>query len=102
MRSALFHASVHLLLAAVVLMVGGTMSASVAHDLQHAAHHTAASHSKGICAWMCATGGVAQPAWPAPLHALYETEGIAPVPDRHPPIGVLLDLNSRAPPLIFA
>jgi hypothetical protein len=101
MKTVLFRASARLLLLAVLLMVGGAMSASVAHDLQHAAHHTATSHSNGICAWMCATGGIAQPAWPALLPALYETELIVSASDRHPPTHFFLTLKSRAPPISF-
>ena len=102
MKTVFFQASAHLLLVAVLLMVGAAMSASVAHELQHAAHHTAASHSKGVCAWMCATGSIAQQSWPAPFHALYEAEPIVSTPDRHPPIHVFLNLKSRAPPPSFA
>jgi hypothetical protein len=99
MKTALVQASARLLLLAVLLTVGGAMSASVAHDLQHAAHHTATSHSNGICAWMCATGGIAQAAWPAPLPALYEAEPIIAAPDRYPPTHIFLSLKSRAPPI---
>jgi hypothetical protein len=98
MKAILFQVSARLLLLAVLLMVGGAMSASVAHDLQHAAHHTAASHSKGICAWMCATGGIAQESWPTPLHTLYEAEPIVSPPDRHLSVHVSFGLKSRAPP----
>lgn len=83
-------------------MVGGAMSASVAHDLQHAEHHTAASHSKGICAWMCATGGVVQQAPPWLAHALYEVESIASLPLRDPSLHFSISLTSRAPPLSIA
>jgi hypothetical protein len=95
MKNVLFRASAGLLLVAVFLMVGGAMSAAVVHDLQHAAHHTAASHSKGICAWMCATGGIAQPAWPVFFHALNEAEPIVSSPDGHPSFRVSVSLKSR-------
>ena len=95
MKSVLFRASASLLLVAVFLMVGGAMSAAVVHDL-------AASHSKGVCAWMCATGGIAQPTWPVFFHALNEAEPIVSSPDRQPSFHISLALNSRAPPLSFA
>jgi hypothetical protein len=98
MKTALFRTSAHLLLIAILVMVGGAMSAAVVHDLQHAAHHTAASHSKGVCAWMCATGGIAQPTWPAFFHALNEAEPIVFAPDRYPSFHIPLGLKSRAPP----
>ncbi|HJR77626.1 MAG TPA: hypothetical protein VJ805_11650 [Nitrospiraceae bacterium] len=98
MKTVLFQTSACLLLLAVLFMVGGAMSASVAHDLQHAAHHSAASHSKGICAWMCATGGIAQETGPALFHALDETERIVLASDRHPSLTVSIGLKPRAPP----
>jgi hypothetical protein len=98
MKTVLFQTSACLLLLAVLFMVGGAMSASVAHDLQHAAHHSAASHSKGICAWMCATGGIAQETAPALFHTLNEAERLIPAPDRHPSLTVSIGLKSRAPP----
>jgi hypothetical protein len=102
MKTVLFQSSACLLLLAVLFMVGGAMSASVAHDLQHAAHHSAASHSKGICAWMCATGGIAQEAWPSLTYGLYEAEPIAVLPDRHAPVQVVFTLTPRAPPIPIA
>ncbi len=42
---------------AVVLMLGVTTGSAFAHEIQHAAHHTAGMHSSGICAWMCAATG---------------------------------------------
>lgn len=102
MKTVFFQVSACLLLVAVLFMVGGAMSASVAHDLQHAAHHTAASHSKGICAWMCATGGIAQEAWPSLAYELYEAETITILPDRHTPVQVVSSLTSRAPPAPIA
>jgi len=98
MKTVLFQSSACLLLVAVLFMVGGAMGATVAHDLQHAAHHTAASHSKGICAWMCATGGIAQETGPALFHTLNETEQAIIPPDRHPSLTVSSGLKSRAPP----
>jgi hypothetical protein len=46
-----------LLVAAVLLMLGSATGAAFAHEIQHAAHHSAGMHSSGICAWMCATAG---------------------------------------------
>lgn len=42
------------LLVAVLLMFGATTASAVAHEIQHA-HHTAAMHGTGVCAWMCAS-----------------------------------------------
>jgi hypothetical protein len=38
-------------------MLAATTGAAFAHEIQHAAHHTAGMHSSGVCAWMCATAG---------------------------------------------
>lgn len=49
---------VALALAVVVLvMFSMTTGGAVAHEIEHA-HHTAALHGTGICAWMCAAGSV--------------------------------------------
>lgn len=40
---------------AVLLMLGATTGIAFAHEVQHAAHHTAGMHASGICAWMCAS-----------------------------------------------
>ncbi len=42
---------------AIVLMLGATTGSAFAHEIQHAAHHTAGMHGSGICAWMCASAG---------------------------------------------
>ena len=42
---------------AVLLMLGATTGSAFAHEIQHAAHHTAGMHTTGICAWMCASSG---------------------------------------------
>jgi len=46
-----------MLAVAVLLMLGATTGSAFAHEIQHAAHHTAGMHASGICAWMCATAG---------------------------------------------
>jgi hypothetical protein len=42
---------------AILLMLGATTGSAFAHEIQHAAHHTAGMHGTGICAWMCAMVG---------------------------------------------
>lgn len=42
------------LLVTVLFMFGATTGSAVAHEIQHA-HHTAAMHGTGVCAWMCAS-----------------------------------------------
>jgi hypothetical protein len=42
-------------LAMMIILIAATTGTAVAHELQHAAHHTAGMHGTGLCAWMCAT-----------------------------------------------
>ncbi|MBX3236376.1 MAG: hypothetical protein KF814_09500 [Nitrospiraceae bacterium] len=42
-------------LGAVIILIAATTGSAVAHELQHATHHTAGMHGSGLCAWMCAT-----------------------------------------------
>ena len=102
MKRVFFRSSVSLLLLGVLIMLGGAMSASVAHDVQHAAHHTAASHSHGICAWMCAAGGIAQQSLPSPEYVLSESDIPASIPDGYLPVHLATNLTSRAPPVSIA
>ena len=57
---------------AVVVLLAATTGGAIAHELQHAAHHNAATHGSGICAWMCATAGahVAASLHSAPMFGL--------------------------------
>ncbi|MEX5218109.1 MAG: hypothetical protein NW701_09810 [Nitrospira sp.] len=99
MKTVLFRSSVSLLLLVVLIMLGGAMTASVAHDVQHAAHHTAASHSHGICAWMCAAGGIAQQSSPSPEYVWSESDLPASVAGGYLSAHLVASLTSRAPPV---
>jgi hypothetical protein len=90
-----------MLLLAVLCLVGTTTAASVTHDVQHAGHHTAASHSSGICAWMCATGGMVHQAWPMIQSIAAETPYSAAPSPHHPSGRPINRLTSRAPPAFF-
>jgi hypothetical protein len=102
MKTVFFRSSVCLLLLAMLIMLGGAMSASVVHDVEHAAHHTAASHSQGICAWMCAAGGIAQQSSLSPEYVWSKSDLPASVPDRYLPVHLVTNLISRAPPVFIA
>ncbi len=56
MPTTFFRAATWSLLIVVIVVLGMTTAGAVAHDLKHAAHHTASMHTSGICAWMCAAG----------------------------------------------
>ena len=84
---------------AVLLMLGTTTGGAFAHEIQHAAHHTAGMHSSGICAWMCATAGTAATIVLQPVN--YDLAQVAPLLTRSLPVSavVLTPLLPRAPPL---
>lgn len=87
------------LVLAVLLMLGATTGAAVAHEIQHAAHHSSGMHSSGICAWMCATAGTAVTIVLQPARS--EVVRAAPVFSAAPlvSVGSLTALLPRAPPL---
>ena len=47
-----------MLVAAILVMLGAATGSAFAHEVKHAAHHTAGMHATGVCAWMCAASGV--------------------------------------------
>jgi len=79
---------------AVLLMLGATTGAAFAHEIQHAAHHTAGMHATGICAWMCATAGAVTTAIVQP--AACTLVQVATIPH------VLLPLTSDSPNTLHA
>lgn len=92
--------NVALALAVAMLGVLSMMTGSaVAHEIQHA-HHTAAMHGTGICAWMCAAGQVFEGA-AVVLHTDLTPIGhaipsVLPDPNSADPLLV----SSRAPPTL--
>jgi hypothetical protein len=85
------------LLVAVLLMLGVTTGSAVAHEIEHA-HHTAAMHGTGICAWMCASATTAATSAVLPS-AVVPVEDL-PVPQdfRSSSALFLNRLQARAPP----
>ena len=89
------------LVAAVLVILVGTTGGAFAHDVQHAAHHSAGMHSTGLCAWMCATAGaVITPAFqPVEFAVAHETVFAA---SNRPVSLVFADfLQARAPPTLL-
>lgn len=85
------------LLVAVLLMFGAATGSAVAHEIQHA-HHTAAMHTTGICAWMCATAGTVTTAAMLPS-AVVPVEDLPVLPDFQSASAESLNrLQARAPP----
>lgn len=101
MAGPLFRSAAWILIVAVLLMLSATTGGAFAHEIQHAAHHTAGMHSTGICAWMCAAAGVMitlaiQP----PIVALIEAAPPLLLSLRRP-FDSINQLQARAPPTLL-
>ena len=86
---------------AILLMLGATTGSAFAHEIQHAAHHTAGMHGSGICAWMCASAGAVTTA------AIHETTAAVNEESAPPFLSGLRSfecsstLQARAPPVLL-
>src|SRR5947208_16907433 len=86
---------------AIVLMLGATTGSAFAHEIQHAAHHTAGMHASGICAWMCATAGaVATAAFHTAIVSLNEEKTLSFLDGLHS-FDFRPKLHARAPPILL-
>jgi hypothetical protein len=86
---------------AIVLMLGATTGSAFAHEIQHAAHHTAGMHGTGICAWMCATAGAVTT---ATIHATIVTpneDNALPFVSSLRSFDSFSQLQARAPPALL-
>jgi hypothetical protein len=85
------------LLVAVLFMFGATTGSAVAHEIQHA-HHTAAMHGTGVCAWMCASANTMVTATLVPS-VVAPIEELPVAADLHSASAESLHrLQARAPP----
>jgi hypothetical protein len=98
-RQTILHPVAWTLLAAVVLVFGATMGSAVAHEIEHA-HHTAAMHSTGLCAWMCASGSGVATATVLPSAAVPVEDLPVPQDFRSSSALSLNRLQARAPPSV--
>ena len=101
MPTTFFRTATWSLLIVVIVVLGMTAAGAVAHDLKHAAHHTAGMHSTGICAWMCAAAG-------AVMTPVVQTTIVALVESAPPfslsllrPFDSVRQLPARAPPTLL-
>ncbi len=102
MSRSLVRTAAWVLVVAIVLVLAATTASAVAHDLRHAAHHTAGLHSTGICAWMCAAGQVLEEVQVA-LQMDVGLPARTAIPlFREPSGGVVSPSASRAPPVHFS
>jgi hypothetical protein len=100
MRTSRFKTIVWIVACAVIALLAVTTGSAVAHELQHAAHHSAGMHGSGICAWMCATAGthVATPLHVTHLFALVSLLPFDSVQTLS--IQLLASSHARAPPAL--
>lgn len=87
-----------ILAVAVLLMVGATTGSAFAHEIQHAAHHTADMHTSGICAWMCATAGAVATDACYFTAGIFSEEAAVPFHDGRHSFESCSTLQARAPP----
>ncbi len=100
MRSPFLRSIVWIVACAVIVLLGVTTGGAVAHELQHAAHHSAGMHGSGICAWMCATAAT-HVATPLPsTHVFGVVSLLAFDSDYALFIHLLAPSQARAPPAV--
>lgn len=85
---------------AVLVLLAVTTGNAVAHELQHAAHHSAGMHGSGICAWMCATAGTHVATPPHSTHLFALVSLLAFESDHAQFIQLLAPSHARAPPAV--
>jgi len=89
------------LVVAIVLILGLTTGGAFAHEVKHAAHHSAGMHATGICAWMCAVGGALTTQAIQPLSS-FLVQFSAPPSDRSVRSLRFSSLvSARAPPVLL-
>ena len=86
---------------AIVLMLGATTGSAFAHEIQHAAHHTAGMHGSGICAWMCASAGAVTTAAIHATTATVNEESALPFLNGLRSFECSSTLHARAPPVLL-
>ncbi|TLY34992.1 MAG: hypothetical protein E6K60_12030 [Nitrospirae bacterium] len=85
----------------VLIMLGATTGGAFAHEIQHAAHHTAGMHGTGICAWMCASAGAVTTGGIQPLTLTLLQNVAFTVPLAPPACETTDQLHARAPPVLL-
>jgi len=89
-----------MLVAAILVMLGAATGSAFAHEVKHAAHHTAGMHATGVCAWMCAASGAVTTAV-VPAVAVTVSEGQArPFVSDLRSSECFSQLQARAPPVL--
>ena len=90
-----------LVVTAIVLMLTLATSGTFAHEVKHATHHSAAMHTSGLCAWMCAAGGaVITPAF-LPAFSTVVQQPVLILASQPLSLIFASRLQARAPPILL-
>jgi uncharacterized membrane protein YqhA len=85
---------------AILLMLGAATSGAFAHEVKHAAHHTAGMHATGLCAWMCAASGAVTTAVVPAVAVTVSEDQAQPFVSGLRSSECLSQLQARAPPVL--
>jgi hypothetical protein len=85
---------------AVLLMLGAATGSAFAHEVKHAAHHTAGMHTTGVCAWMCAASNAVTTAVVPAIAVTVSEEQVRPFVSGLRSSECFSQLQARAPPVL--
>lgn len=84
----------------MVLLLATTTGGAFVHEVQHA-HHNAAMHTTGICAWMCATAGAVITPLFLPISSTVVQQSVVPLERQPVSLTFASQLQARAPPILL-
>jgi hypothetical protein len=84
----------------LVLLLATTTGGAFVHEVQHA-HHNAAMHTTGICAWMCATAGAVIAPLFLPVTFAVVQPSVLPLERQLVSLIFASRLQARAPPTLL-
>jgi hypothetical protein len=94
-----YRKSLAVALSLMLILIMGTMHRSYAsHLTQHTHHHTPATHSTGVCSWMCAAAQTISGDAPIISHSFQLIALMEWTLPEFPPLIACLFLPTRAPP----
>ena len=85
---------------ASLVMLGAATGSAFAHEVKHAAHHTAGMHTTGVCAWMCAASGAVTTAVVPAVAVTVSEEQVRPFVSGLRSSECFSQLQARAPPVL--
>ncbi len=94
-----YRKSLTVVLILMLFLIMGSMHRTYAsHIAKHAHHHTSATHSTGICSWMCAAAQTINGDGPVIVHSFHVLGLVEESPPEFPALLSYSFLPSRAPP----